>query len=157
MTGDGTVTWCFNKQRRKWQEHGEEGRVLYCLGLRRYYICRDIWLSDTVYTKRIKERLEVSESCIISSVLLINYYLCFARVFEGLPPTGKSREQSSSSNDTLTYPCAKPHHHHSPQSTLAALIQCLHKMLGSNDSHETMDHPMSHSLHTILSPTTFHR
>lgn len=37
------------------------------------------------------------------------------------------------------------------QSTLAALIQCLHKSLGSHDSHEPMDHPLSHG--TLHSPT----
>lgn len=49
------------------------------------------------------------------------------------------------------------HHHLSPQSALTALIHCLHKTLGSNDSHETVDHPTS--LHTFLSPTaptTYH-
>lgn len=84
------------------------------------------------------------------------------KVSKGLPPKGETRDQNSEAQATpVTYPCAKPHHHlhhPSPQSTLAALIQCLHKTLGSNDSHETKDHPMS--LHTLLSPTahtTFHR
>ena len=61
------------------------------------------------------------------------------------------RPELRSTGDPLTYLCAQPHHP-SPQSTLAALIHCLHKTLGSNDSHETMDHPTS-----LHAPTTFHR
>lgn len=98
--------------------------------------------------------------CIASPVLLINHYLsevssvCMRERFlrdchPGVKPEHRTLEAQGDHCHLNRPP---------PESPLAALIQCLHSTLGSNDSHETMDHTTS--LYTLLSsttPTTFHR
>lgn len=97
----------------------------------------------------------------IVSAYMEKCFLCRRRRFlRDCHPGVKPETKTLKHKRPVSQACAKPHHHQhhlhhpSPQSTLAVLIQCLHKTLGSNDSHETMDHPSS--LHPPPSDRPYH-